>query len=198
MFVAPLLYVIHAFLAGSAQFVANTFDMHMGFSFSQGAIDFVLFNLLGKNAQNAGLLFILGPIYAVIYYAIFRFLIIKMNFKTPGREDDLEVLTVQTKVSSDQSAQIQNTQAQAQAQVSSSGELSFAENIILAFGGKENILNLDACITRLRVELADKSKMNQAQLKALGAAGVMVVGNNAQAVFGPRSSNIMEEMRPYL
>jgi PTS system glucose-specific IIC component len=196
MFVAPLLYVIHAFLAGSAQFVANTFDMHMGFTFSQGAIDFVLFNLLGKNAQNAGLLFILGPIYAVIYYAIFRFLIIKMNFKTPGREDDLEVLTVQTKVSSDQSAQIQNTQAQAQ--VSSSGELSFAENIILAFGGKENILNLDACITRLRVELADKSKMNQAQLKALGAAGVMVVGNNAQAVFGPRSSNIMEEMRPYL
>lgn len=197
MFVAPFLYVIHAFLAGSAQFVANSFDMHMGFTFSQGAIDFVLFNLIGKNAQNASLLFILGPVYAVIYYAIFRFLIIKMNFKTPGREDDVEVLAAQGVTSNNKDIQTQSAQTQTQAQ-DSSAELSFAENIILAFGGKENILNLDACITRLRVELADKSKMNQAQLKALGAAGVMVVGNNAQAVFGPRSSNIMEDMRPYL
>jgi PTS system glucose-specific IIC component len=88
LFVAPVLYFIHACLAASAQFVANSLDMHMGFTFSQGGIDFLMFNLIGNKSHNAWYVFILGPIYAVIYYSVFRFVILKFNLKTPGREDE--------------------------------------------------------------------------------------------------------------
>ncbi|WP_440026787.1 PTS glucose transporter subunit IIBC [Chromobacterium amazonense] len=174
LFVAPILYVIHAVLAASTQFVANTLDMHMGFTFSQGGIDFLMFNLIGDKAKHAWYVFILGPIYAVVYYSVFRFVIAKFNLKTPGRED--ESLESAGAVSEDQRAR----------------------ELVLAFGGRSNIRGLDACITRLRVAVAEIAKVDQTKLKAMGASGVVVVGNGVQAIFGPKSENLKTDMDIYL
>ncbi|OWY39132.1 PTS glucose transporter subunit IIBC [Xenophilus sp. AP218F] len=174
LFVAPVLYFIHACLAASAQFVANTLDMHMGFTFSQGGIDFLMFNLIGDKSKHAGYVFILGPIYAVIYYSVFRFVIAKFNLKTPGRED--ESSKTSTAFSEDQRAR----------------------ELVLAFGGRSNIRSLDACITRLRIAVQDTAKVDQPKLKAMGASGVVVVGSGIQAIFGPQSENLKTDMEIYL
>ncbi|AZN37332.1 PTS glucose transporter subunit IIBC [Iodobacter ciconiae] len=175
LFVAPQLYVIHAFLAASTQFVANSLSIHMGFSFSQGGIDFLMFNALGKYAQNWWLILPLGAVYAAIYYSVFRFVIVKLNLKTPGREDE-----------------------SAEEHVSDNSEHGRARELVLAFGGRSNISGLDACITRLRISVKDISKVNQPKLKAMGAAGVMVVGNGIQAIFGTQSDNLKSDMVNYL
>ncbi|WP_028453963.1 PTS glucose transporter subunit IIBC [Chitinilyticum litopenaei] len=177
LFVAPVLYVIHAVLAASTQFVANTLDMHMGFTFSQGGIDFLLFNAFGSNAKHWAYVLILGPIYAAIYYSVFRFAIVKLNLKTPGREDD---------------------EGAAVAVSSGSDKMGKARDLVTAFGGAANIKSLDACITRLRISVGDIAKVDQPRLKALGAAGVMIVGNNAQAIFGTQSENLKTDMQEYL
>lgn len=174
LFVAPVLYFLHACLAASAQFIANTLDMHMGFTFSQGGIDFLMFNLIGDKAKHAWYVFILGPIYAAIYYGVFRFVIAKFNLKTPGREDE---------------------SADAGETVS---EDARARELVLAFGGRSNISSLDACITRLRIAVREPAKVNQAKLKSMGASGVVVVGNGIQAIFGPRSENLKTDMEIYL
>jgi PTS system glucose-specific IIC component len=176
LFVAPVLYFIHACLAASAQFVANTFDMHMGFTFSQGGIDFLMFNLIGDKSTHAWYVFILGPIYAAIYYGVFRFVITKWNLKTPGREDDAAEATV----------------------VSTAGAGGRSRELVLAFGGRSNIKSLDACITRLRISVNDPALVNDGKLKALGAAGVVRVGNGVQAIFGPLSENMKTDMEDYL
>ncbi|WP_374510489.1 PTS glucose transporter subunit IIBC [Niveibacterium sp.] len=177
LFVAPVLYFIHALLAASCQFVANTLDMHMGFTFSQGGIDFLMFNLIGNKSQGAWYVFILGPIYAAIYYSVFRFVIVKFNLKTPGREDAAE---------------------EGAAQAMGEGKGGKARDLVIAFGGRGNIKSLDACITRLRIAVADPSRVDQARLKALGASGVVVVGNGIQAIFGPLSENMKGDMEDYL
>ncbi|REG52413.1 PTS system D-glucose-specific IIB component (Glc family) /PTS system D-glucose-specific IIC component (Glc family) [Paraburkholderia sp. BL6669N2] len=176
LFVAPLLYFIHACLAASAQFVANTLGMRMGFTFSQGGIDFLMFNLVGNKGTHAWYVLVLGPIYAVIYYGVFRFFIARFNLKTPGREDD----TVET------------------APPATSGTGGRPRELVLAFGGRSNITSLDACITRLRISVKDPARVNEAKLKALGAAGVMRVGNGVQAIFGPPSENLKTDMQEYL
>ena len=177
LFVAPVLYFIHACLAASTQFVANTLGMHMGFTFSQGGIDFLMFNLIGNKAQHAWYVFILGPIYAVIYYVVFRVVIQKFNLKTPGREDEV---------------------AGAKAAPMSEGQHGRARDLVLAFGGRNNITSLDACITRLRVAVKEPTRVDQPRLKAMGASGVMMVGNGFQAIFGPLSENMKGEMEDYL
>ncbi|QND86858.1 PTS system glucose-specific IIC component [Chromobacterium vaccinii] len=174
LFVAPVLYLIHALLAASTQFVANTLDMHMGFTFSQGGLDFLLFNLIGDKAKHAGYVFILGPIYAVVYYSVFRFVIAKFNLKTPGREDE--------------SAE----------SIGAVSEDQRARQLVLAFGGRSNIRSLDACITRLRIAVQDTAKVDQPKLKAMGASGVVVVGSGIQAIFGPLSENLKTDMEIYL
>jgi PTS system glucose-specific IIC component len=176
LFVAPILYFIHACLAASAQFVANTLNMHMGFTFSQGAIDFLMFNLIGNKATHAWYVFILGPIYAVIYYSVFRFVITRFNLKTPGREDD----TVEA------------------ATVSTAGTGGRSRELVLAFGGRSNIQSLDACITRLRVSVKNPALVDDGKLKALGAAGVLRVGNGVQAIFGTSSENMKTDLQEYL
>jgi len=179
LFVAPPLYVIHALLAAGAQFVARTLDIHMGFTFSQGFIDFLLFNVLGKYAHNWWLILVLGPLWAVLYYVVFRTFIIWFNAKTPGREDDeAAVPGLGVAVGGDR--------------------LAMARELVAAFGGRDNITSLDACITRLRVQVADITKVDQARFKALGAAGVMVVGNDLQVVFGPRSDNLKTDMDEFM
>jgi PTS system glucose-specific IIC component len=175
LFVAPVLYLIHAVLAASTQFVANTLGMHMGFTFSQGGIDFLVFNVFGKFSQNWWLVLVLGPIYAAIYYGVFRGAIKWLNLATPGREDE--------------------SVAQA---ISASATGGRSQEMVLAFGGRDNIASLDACITRLRVAVKDIAKVDQAKLKGMGAAGVMVVGNGVQAIFGTLSENMKTDMQEYL
>lgn len=179
LFVAPPLYFIHAVLASVAQFVARTFDIHMGFTFSQGGIDFLLFNVLGKNAHNWWVTLLLGPLWAMLYYVVFRTYIIWADAKTPGREDDEAAAPVYG--------------------VPAGGDrLAMARELVAAFGGRDNITSLDACITRLRVQVADITKVDQVRFKALGAAGVMVVGNDLQVVFGPISENLKTDMDEFM
>ncbi|MBV8615846.1 MAG: PTS glucose transporter subunit IIBC [Acetobacteraceae bacterium] len=179
LFVAPVLYLIHAVMAGGAQFVARTLDIHMGFTFSQGGIDFLLFNVLGKNAHNWWWTLILGPIWAVLYYTVFRSFILFTGAKTPGREEGEAVAPA--------------------AGVATAGDrFAEARELVAAFGGRDNITALDACITRLRVSVADIAKVDQARFKAMGAAGVMVIGNNLQVVFGPRSEGLKTDMDEFL
>jgi len=176
LFVAPVLYVVHAALAASTQFLANTLGMHMGFTFSQGGIDFLVFNVLGKFAQNWWLVLVLGPVYAVIYYLVFRLAIRWLDLKTPGREEGV---------------------AAAPSAAPAAGD-NRARELVLAFGGGDNIASLDACITRLRVAVRDPALVDERALAALGASGVMRVGKGVQAVFGTLSEHLKTNMEDYL
>ncbi|GAB3057624.1 glucose-specific PTS transporter subunit IIBC [Salinicoccus sesuvii] len=169
LFVAPILYVIHAVLDGLSFLILYLLDLNLGYTFSGGFIDFFLFGIL-QNRTEWWWVLVVGAAYAVIYYVIFRVLIQALNLKTPGREDE----TSETSVSTAQ-------------------ELPF--NVLAAMGGEENIKHLDACITRLRVEVADTTAVDEPKLKALGASGVMKVGNNMQAIFGPKSDQIRNDMQ---
>jgi PTS system glucose-specific IIC component len=176
LFVAPVLYFFHAILAATSQFIANSLDIHMGFTFSQGGIDFLLFNAFGPHAHNWWMTLILGPIYAALYYGVFTVAIRAFNLKTPGREDEGEVSV----------------------EAASGDRFATAKRLVEAFGGPANITNLDACITRLRVGVADIAKVNQAAFKEMGAAGVMVVGQGLQVIFGTQSENMKTDMDEYL
>jgi glucose-specific phosphotransferase system IIBC component len=173
LFVSPMLFFIHAVLDGLAFVLMAIFKVHLGYTFSGGAIDFVLFGILpGKERWWIAIL--LGLCFAVIYYFVFRFAITKFNLKTPGREDE-ETAAVEK-------------DAKGQA-----GYLAY--NILDAMGGQQNIAHLDACITRLRVSVNDIKNVDKDELKRLGAAGVLEVGNNIQAIFGPRSEIIKGQMQ---
>jgi glucose PTS system EIICB or EIICBA component len=175
LFVAPGLYFLHALLVASAQFVANTLDMHMGFTFSQGGIDFLLFNVLGKFAHNWVFTLIVGPIYALIYYVTFTVVIRWFDLKTPGREDATEAVVASS---------VQNQDS--------------LFMLTQSLGGSSNIKSLDACITRLRVQVENVQLVDSNTLKKLGASGVMIVGTGVQAVFGPRSENLKTDLDIYL
>jgi PTS system glucose-specific IIC component len=171
LFVAPVLYGIHALLAGSAYVVANTLGFVHGTSFSHGLIDFLV---LSGNSQKLGLMIGVGLVYAAIYYFVFRTVITAMDLKTPGREDETE---------------------EAGAAVSGN---EMAGELVAAFGGKANITGLDACITRLRVAVADTEIVDQDKLKKLGAAGVVVVSGGVQAIFGTKSDNLKTDMDEWI
>ncbi|WP_210136455.1 glucose-specific PTS transporter subunit IIBC [Staphylococcus sp. GDK8D68P] len=168
LFVAPVLFFVHAILDGLSFLILYLLNVHLGYTFSGGFIDYVLLGVL-PNKTQWWLVIPVGIVYAFIYYFVFRFLILKFKYKTPGREDK-----------------------QAQFTNSSASELPF--NVLKAMGGEENIKHLDACITRLRVEVKEKDKVDVAGLKALGASGVLEVGNNMQAIFGPKSDQIKHDM----
>ena len=172
LFVAPVLYVIHALLAGVAYVVCILLGIKHGFTFSHGLIDYVV---LFPKSTNALWLFVLGPIWGALYFGVFSFLIRKLNLPTPGREAVEEAAVVH-----------------------SAGGDEFALQIVRALGGRSNIVNLDACITRLRVKLKDSSKVSADKLKALGAAGVVMVGDGVQAIFGTRSDVLKTEIGDYL
>lgn len=172
MFVAPPLYLLHAFLAGTAQAVFHVCGGLLGTSFSHGLIDFII---LGSKGTRVWLVPALGLVYAVIYYSIFRFVITRFDIKTPGREEvSEEVLALD------------------------GAEGAFSRQLVLAFGGRKNITALDACITRLRVSVAEPKLASVTKLKALGATGVLTMGNNLQAIFGPQSENFKTDMQLYL
>lgn len=168
MFLAPVLYVVHAVLAGTAFLAMQLAGTHMGFTFSQGFIDYALYYAIDTRPWVVQ---VLGPVYGLVYYGLFRWAINTFDLKTPGREDETVATTT-----------------------GAAEQGSLAARVLAALGGAGNLSNLDACITRLRVGLNDMSKASPEQLKALGAAGVMVVGNGLQAIFGTMSENLKTDI----
>jgi PTS system glucose-specific IIC component len=179
LFVAPALYVIHVFLAGLAFPVLYLLGARLCYSFSHGAIDLALFSILDVKPW---MVLLIGPLYFLAYFGLFYSVIRWRDLKTPGREEEEPEIAPGLLVPGAPARK----------------EHALAYQLVLAFGGKSNISALDACITRLRVSVADASKVSQARLKALGAAGVVVVGNNMQAIFGAKSEGYKTDMDEYM
>ncbi|MBB6284042.1 glucose-specific PTS transporter subunit IIBC [Geobacillus subterraneus] len=163
LFVAPVLFAVHCVFAGLSFMIMDLLNVKIGMTFSGGVIDFLLFGVL-PNRTAWWLVIPVGLAFAVIYYFGFRFAIRKWNLATPGRE---------------------KTGDEAPKAEAAAGDLPY--EVLAALGGKENIEHLDACITRLRVSVRDIGQVDKDRLKELGAAGVLEVGNNVQAIFGPKS-----------
>jgi glucose-specific phosphotransferase system IIBC component len=172
LFVTPALFGIHTIFAGLSFMIMHILGVKIGMTFSGGVIDYLLFGVL-PNRTPWWLVIPVGLVFAVIYYFGFRFAIRKFNLKTPGREDVTEE----------------------EGEQAAKGQGDLAYDVLEAMGGKENIAHLDACITRLRVSVNDSSQVNKDRLKKLGASGVLEVGNNIQAIFGPRSDQIKTQMK---
>ncbi|WP_160725228.1 glucose-specific PTS transporter subunit IIBC [Bacillus sp. USDA818B3_A] len=170
LFVAPLLYLVNAMLAGVMFVIMDLFHVRHGYTFSGGGIDYVLNYGLSTNGWVA---IPVGIVFGVLYYFLFRFAIKKWNLQTPGREVDEENA--------------------GEAAVSSGGDL--AVDVLAALGGKNNIVHLDACITRLRVTVDKGANVDKDQLKRLGAVGVLEMGNNFQAIFGTKSDALKDEIK---
>jgi glucose-specific phosphotransferase system IIA component len=176
IFVAPLLFVLHVVLAFVSGMMTHAFDVHLGYTFSASVIDYVVGFFNQKNSLN--LWIIIGPVIAALYFVGFYFLIPLFNFKTPGREDD------------------ENGDNGDSGMVANSGSFSKAHKVLQALGGAANIKALDACITRLRLTVGDMQKVNEAQLKTLGAAGMMkATGGSLQVIFGTESDLLKEEIK---
>ncbi|WP_242219160.1 glucose-specific PTS transporter subunit IIBC [Bacillus cereus group sp. BfR-BA-01380] len=171
LFVAPVLFGIHAVFAGLSFMTMQILNVKIGMTFSGGLIDFILFGVL-PNRTAWWWVIIVGLVLAVIYYFGFRFAIRKWDLKTPGREVVEE---------NDGAGKVE------------AGELP--GEILVALGGKENIASLDACITRLRVQVKEQKGVNKDRLKELGAAGVLEIGNNIQAIFGPKSDTLKSQIQ---
>ncbi|KFI03210.1 glucose-specific PTS transporter subunit IIBC [Bacillus spizizenii] len=171
LFVAPVLYLINSILAGVIFVVCDLFHVRHGYTFSGGGIDYVLNYGL---STNGWVVIPVGIVFAFIYYYLFRFAILKWNLKTPGRETD------------------EADQTEAKAPVAKD-QLAF--HVLQALGGQQNIANLDACITRLRVTVHQPSQVSKDELKRLGAVGVLEVNNNFQAIFGTKSDALKDDIK---
>jgi len=174
-FVAPPLYLAHAAITFFSGYLTSLFDIHLGYTFSSSLIDLGLGYF---NQKNISLLFlVVGPIIALTYFTVFYWAIGFFNFKTPGREEESQ---------SEESVETSPTKPQLKEK---------AIGVLTAIGGSANIKTLDACITRLRLTLNDDTKLDQSQLKRLGAAGVMKAGGgNVQIVFGVESDFLKTEI----
>ncbi|MBY4605193.1 MULTISPECIES: glucose-specific PTS transporter subunit IIBC [Bacillus] len=171
LFVAPVLYLINSILAGVIFVVCDLFHVRHGYTFSGGGIDYVLNYGL---STNGWVVIPVGIVFAFIYYYLFRFAILKWNLKTPGRETD------------------EADQTEAKAPVAKD-QLAF--HVLQALGGQQNIANLDACITRLRVTVHQPSQVSKDELKRLGAVGVLEINNNFQAIFGTKSDALKDDIK---
>ena len=201
MFVAFPLYVVHAVLTGLSLAIAYLLDIHLGFSFSAGLIDLLLYGT-APAAKNIPLLIVMGVVFFVVYYFLFRFVITKWNMRTPGREPEDEFEAEQAgqphrRRRRRHGRRGRRCRHRGRHRTGTAAD-SKAEQLIAAFGGRENLVNVDACITRLRMEVADKTKVDQARLKALGAAGVIEVGNNVQAIFGTQAEALKNDIKDIL
>ncbi|MBD8162975.1 PTS N-acetyl glucosamine transporter subunit IIABC [Erwinia persicina] len=179
MFLAPMLYLIHAILTGISLFVATSLGIHAGFSFSAGAIDYALMYKLPAASHNVWLLLVMGLVAFVVYFVLFSAVIRMLNLKTPGREDDGDLL-VKDEANS-------NTEE---------GLADLSRQYIGAIGGSDNLKGIDACITRLRLSVKDASLVNDAQCKRLGASGVVKLNKQTiQVIVGAKAESIAEEMK---
>ena len=179
MFLAPLLYLLHAILTGISLFVATALGIHAGFSFSAGAIDYVLMYSLPAASKNVWMLIVMGVVFFVIYFLLFSAVIRMFNLKTPGREDKADDVVTEEANS--------NTEE---------GLTQLATNYIAAVGGTDNLKAIDACITRLRLTVADSALVNDAACKRLGASGVVKLNKQTiQVIVGAKAESVGDEMK---
>ena len=176
MFLAPPLYIAHAVLTGISAFVTTLLPVRAGFNFSAGLIDWLLsFN--APMALNPLMLIPIGLVFGVIYYIVFRFMIVKLNLKTPGREDD-------------------DIEAEKNVVVANDDFTKLASIILEGLGGKENLVSIDNCVTRLRLEIKDQSKVNEKLIKSAGVAGIMRPGKTSiQVIVGTKVQFVADELK---
>ncbi len=192
LFVAPMLYGIHCVLAGAAYMLMHIFGVGVGMTFSGGFIDMFLFGILQGNSKTHWIwIVIVGLVYFVVYYFLFSFLIMKMDLKTPGRDDNEEVKLYR------------RSDVDARKKGASGGEETGAEDevsrqICMGLGGKKNISDVDCCATRLRCTVYKSELVNDAMLKGTGASGVVHKGNGVQVIYGPRVTVIKSNLEDYL
>lgn len=184
LFIAPFLYVIHAFFDGLAFMLAHIFQITIGQTFSGGLIDFILFGMLQGQAKTNWLMVpVIGVVWFCLYYFTFRFLIVRFNLRTPGREEEAVGGAAKD--------------GEASAEAASAGEAR-AQAVLQALGGQDNIKDLDCCATRLRVSVFQVDGVQEDKLKETGAKGVIVKGNGVQVIYGPQVTIIKNEIEEYM
>ena len=189
LFVAPILYGTHCVLAGVAYMLMHIFEVGVGMTFSGGLIDMFLFGVLQGNAKTNWIwIVIVGIGYFVVYYFLFKFLIEKMDLKTPGRDDSEEVKLYRR--------DDVNNKKNGNNAASEKDEISAM--ITRGLGGKANISDVDCCATRLRCTVFDAKLVKEATLKATGASGVVYKGNGVQIIYGPHVTVIKSNLEEYL
>ena len=182
LFVAPALYAVHCVLAGLSFMLMHVLNVTVGMTFSGGIIDLFLFGILQGNSKTNWIYIIpVGIAYFVVYYFVFKFMIQKFNFITPGREDD----ELETKLYT-------------RKDVEASKKGGVSELIVKGLGGAENIKDIYCCATRLRVSVNDSEKVDEGLLKESGAAGVIKKGEGVQVIYGPRVTVIKSEVEDYM
>ncbi|MDO5417062.1 MAG: N-acetylglucosamine-specific PTS transporter subunit IIBC [Lachnospiraceae bacterium] len=180
MFLAPGLYLVHAILAGISAFVVSILGIRVGFNFSAGLVDYIL-SFKAPMANKPLMMIPVGLVFAVIYYVTFRFVITKFNLKTPGREDD------------------DDTEAELNATLANNDFTAVAAAVLAGLGGKENVKSLDNCITRLRLEVKDYTKVDEKKIKSAGVAGVIRPSKTAvQVIVGTKVQFVADEMKKML
>ena len=190
IFVALPMYAVHCVLAGLSFMLMHILNVGVGMTFSGGLIDLVLFGVMQGNAKTHWVwVIVVGAVYFVLYYIIFRFMISKFNYKTPGRDDAEEVKLY--------------TRADVNARNAASGSVPAGNDpvsalIVEGLGGAANLSDLDCCATRLRCTVKDAALVKQDVLKASGASGVICKGNGVQVVYGPKVAVIKAKLEDYL
>ncbi|GAA3713555.1 hypothetical protein GCM10022378_00470 [Salinicoccus jeotgali] len=190
MFLAPLLYVVHAALTGLSLFIAASFEWTAGFGFSAGLIDFVLSTQV-PIANQPYMLILQGLVFFVLYYVIFRVIIKALDLKTPGRDDSVLAAEAPT------GEGVEGVEGVDEKSSSFDDKYSKkADQILIGLGGKENIDTIDYCTTRLRINVMDEAKIDDAVIKSAGAHGVIRPGrNNVHVVVGTEVEHVAEEMK---
>ena len=192
LFVAPLLYGIHCVFAGLAYMLMHVFEVGVGMTFSGGLIDLSLFGILQGNSKTNWIwVVIVGIGYFIVYYFLFKFLIVKMDLKTPGRDDSEEVKLYR------------RSDVDARKKGGNSSDASesvdpVSQMICNGLGGKKNISDVDCCATRLRCTVHKAELVSDEMLKSTGASGVVHKGNGVQVIYGPQVSVIKSNLEDYL
>ena len=187
LFVAPVMYAVHCVLAGLSYMLMHIFNVGVGMTFSGGLIDLFLFGILQGNAKTNWIwIVIVGLVYAVVYYFVFRTMILKLNLKTPGREDDNEDTKLYTR------ADMKDKKK------SGSNSDTTSALILSGLGGKDNISDIDCCATRLRITVKNPDKVSDSELKQSGASGVIRKGNGVQIIYGPKVSVIKSHLEDHI
>lgn len=187
MFLAPVLYLVHAVLTGISLFIAATFQWTAGFGFSAGLVDFILSSRLPL-ANQPYMLLVQGLVFGAIYYVVFRFMIVKLNLATPGREADDVVDAVASEPVSEGDVK--------PAPVASGNQFSaMAMTIYEGLGGDQNVTGIESCITRLRVDVRDMNTVDQNHIKQAGIPGIKVVSpNHIQVIVGTNVQFVLDEI----
>ena len=191
IFVALPMYAVHCVLAGLSFMLMHILNVGVGMTFSGGLIDLVLFGVMQGNAKTHWVwVVVVGAVYFVLYYIIFRFMISKFDYKTPGR-DDAEEVKLYTRADV-------NARSAASGSTAPAGDDPVSALIVEGLGGADNLSDVDCCATRLRCTVKDVALVKQDVLKVSGASGVICKGNGVQVVYGPKVAVIKAKLEDYL